>query len=196
MLTFDSEKNEQDMKTYNVTTETLTDLKRGDHKAFDVVFLSYFDKVKRFIAGLVRSEDDAEDLAQDVFAKLWTERETIDIQSSFKSFLYVMSRNAAYNYLKHKLVQANYANEYVQREEMDTPEELVFAKEIELLIEMALCRMPEKRSEIYRLSRNKGLSTDEIAARLNISRKTVENNLTLALKEIRKIILLSIVFFI
>ncbi|MDR2809080.1 MAG: RNA polymerase sigma-70 factor [Tannerellaceae bacterium] len=184
------------MKTYNVTTESLEDLKRGDHKAFDVVFLSYFDKVKHFIAGLVRSENDAEDLAQDVFAKLWTARETIDTQSSFHSFLYVMSRNAAYNYLKHKLVQTNYANECVLREETDTPEELVFAKEMELLIEMTLCNMPEKRSEIYRLSRNKGLSNDEIAARLNVSRKTVENNLTLALREIRKVILLSIVFFI
>ncbi|MDR2776176.1 MAG: RNA polymerase sigma-70 factor [Tannerella sp.] len=186
-------------KYYNVTAETLEDLKSGDHKAFDMVFLSYFDKVKRFIAGLIRSEDDAEDLAQDVFAKLWTERENIDTHSSFNAFLYTISRNATYNYLKHKLVQTNYVSEYVQREEeadADTPEKLFFAKEIELLIEMALCRMPEKRSEIYRLSRNKGLSNDEIAARLNISRKTVENNLTLALKEIRKIILLAIVFFI
>jgi RNA polymerase sigma-70 factor (ECF subfamily) len=184
------------VKTYNVTDETLEDLKRGDHKAFEAVFLFYFDKVKRFMAGLVRSEDDAEDLAQDVFAKLWTVRETINTQSSFNAFLYTMSRNTAYNYLKHKLVQTDYANEYIQREETDTPDELMFAKEMELLIEMALCRMPEKRSEIYRLSRNEGLSNDEIAARLNISRKTVENNLTLALREIRKIILLSIVFFI
>ncbi|MDR0700323.1 MAG: RNA polymerase sigma-70 factor [Tannerella sp.] len=180
----------------NVTSETLRELKKGDHKAFEAVFLSYFDKVKRFIAGLVRSEDDAEDLAQDVFAKLWTERETINTQFSFNAFLYTMSRNAAYNYLKHKLVQTNYVNEYIQREETDTPEELMFAKEIDLLIEMALCRMTEKKREIYRMSRNEGLSNDEIAARLNISRKTVENNLTMVLREIRKIILLSTVFFI
>ncbi|MDR0743347.1 MAG: RNA polymerase sigma-70 factor, partial [Tannerella sp.] len=69
----------------NVTSETLRELKEGNHKAFEAVFLSYFDKVKRFIAGLVRSEDDAEDLAQDVFAKLWTERETINTQFSFNA---------------------------------------------------------------------------------------------------------------
>jgi RNA polymerase sigma-70 factor (ECF subfamily) len=184
------------MKTHHVTTETLEDLKRGNPEAFDTVFLSYFDKVRRFIAALVRSEEDAEDLAQDVFARLWTGREAIDTQSSFQSFLYTMSRNTAYNYLKHKLVETKYANGYLPREEVDTPEQLAFAKEIELLTEMALCRMPEKRSEIYRLSRHAGLSNDEIAARLNLSRKTVENNLSLALKEIRKIILLSAVFFI
>jgi RNA polymerase sigma-70 factor (ECF subfamily) len=151
---------------------------------------------KRFIAGLVRSENDAEDLAQDIFAKLWTEHESLDTNLSFNSFLYTMARNAAFNHLKHKLVQENYLNEYVQQVETDTPEELVFAKEIELLVEMALCRMPEKRSEIYRLSRNKGLSNDEIASMLGISRKTVENNLTLVLNEIRRIISLAIILFI
>ncbi|MDR0732543.1 MAG: RNA polymerase sigma-70 factor [Dysgonamonadaceae bacterium] len=170
----------------NVTIETLEGLKRGEHRAFEAVFLCYFDKVKRFIAGLIRSEDDAEDLAQDVFAKLWTNRETIDTGFSFGAFLFTMSRNTAFNYLKHKLVHVNYMNEYTQREETDTPEELVFAKETELLIEMTLSRMPEKRSEIYRLSRLKGLSNGEIAALLNISQKTVENNLSMAIGEIRK----------
>jgi RNA polymerase sigma-70 factor (ECF subfamily) len=177
-----------------VTSETLKDLKKGDRKAFEAVFLSYFDRVKRFIAGLVRYEEDAEDLAQDIFAKIWTGRETLDTNLSFHSLLYVMARNAAFNYLKHKLVQINYAEEYIQPEEADTPEKQMFAKEIALLTEMALNRMPEKRREIYRLSRNQGLSNDEIANRLNVSKKTVENNLSMALCEIRKIISLAVIF--
>jgi RNA polymerase sigma-70 factor (ECF subfamily) len=151
--------------------------------------------VKRFITGLIRSEDDAEDLAQDIFAKIWIERETLNTNLSFNAFLYTMARNAAFNYLKHKQIQTNYANEYIPPNETDTPEELMFAKEIELLIEMTLCRMPKKRSEIYRLSRNRGLSNDEIALRLNISKKTVENNLSLALNEIRRIISFTVIFF-
>jgi RNA polymerase sigma-70 factor (ECF subfamily) len=180
----------------NITESTIQALRDGEHPAFEAVFLACFDRVKRFIAGLVRSEDDAEDLAQDIFAKLWEKRASLDTKRSFDSLLYAMARNAAFNYLKHKLVHAAYANEYIRQEETDTPEELTFAKEIELLVEMTLCRMPEKRSEIYRLSRNKGLSNDEIALQLNISKKTVENNLSLALAEIRKIISLAVIFFI
>jgi RNA polymerase sigma-70 factor (ECF subfamily) len=179
-----------------ITNEVLEDLKKGEHKAFEAAFMSYFDKVKRFIAGLIRSDEDAEDLAQDVFAKIWTERDALDTNLSFQSFLYTMARNAAFNYLKRQSVRTTYANEYVQPEETDTPEEAVFAKEIELLIEMALRRMPEKRSRIYRLSRQQGLSNDEIAKRLTISKKTVENNLSMALNEIRKIISLAVMLFI
>jgi RNA polymerase sigma-70 factor (ECF subfamily) len=182
------------VKNYHVTGKTLEDFKKGDHKAFETVFLSYFGKVKRFIAELIRSEEDAEDLAQDIFAKIWTEREALDTNLSFNAFLYTLARNAAFNYLKHKSVQTNYANEYIRLDETDTPEEVLFAKETELLIEMMLGRMPEKRQEIYRLSRRQGLSNDEIANRLNVSRKTVENNLSMALNEIRRI-LLPVAFF-
>jgi RNA polymerase sigma-70 factor (ECF subfamily) len=180
----------------HITSEILKALKKGEHKAFDTVFIACFEKVKRFIAGLVRSQEDAEDLAQNVFIKLWTERQTLDTKHSFHSFLYTMARNAAYNHIKHQIVHTNYVNEYIPQEEVSTPEELVFAKEIELLTEMALHRMPEKRSKIYRLSRSEGLSNDEIATRLKISRKTVENNLSMALAEIRRIIRLSVIFFI
>ncbi|MDR2425058.1 MAG: hypothetical protein LBD59_10110, partial [Prevotellaceae bacterium] len=65
-------------KHTTVTNEVLEDLKKGKHKAFEAVYMSCFDKVKRFITGLIRSEDDAEDLAQDIFAKIWIERETLN----------------------------------------------------------------------------------------------------------------------
>jgi RNA polymerase sigma-70 factor (ECF subfamily) len=99
-----------------------------------------------------------------------------------------VARNAAFNHIKHKLVQETYLNDCNQEVETDTPEEIAFAKDMELLVEMALGHVPKKRSEVYRLSRSNGLANDEIAGLLGISRKTVENNLTLALKAIRKII--------
>ena len=172
-----------------VTLKTIDALKSGEYEAFKTIYLTYFEKVKWFINGHIRSEKDAEDLSQDVFAKIWTIRETIDTKLSFQSFLFTMSRNVIYNYLKHKLIHTNYVNDFILRQKNDTPEELVFAKEIELLVEMKLSRMPEKRRNIYRLSRQKGLSNNEIAILLNISRKTVENNLSLAISELRKTIL-------
>jgi len=175
----------------NIAANTLVDLQKGESKAFETVYKAYFDKVKRFITSITRSPDDAEDMAQDIFLKLWTERETLNMEMSFNSFLFTVARNAAFNFLKHKLVEESYINEYCREIDTDTPEEHAFAGDIELLVEMALERMPAKRSEVYRLSRQTGLENDEIALQLGISRHTVENNLSLALKEIRRMLLIS-----
>lgn len=83
----------------NITT--IEALQHGDHQAFEKVFLGYFDKVKYFLNGLLRSEADAEELAQDIFVNLWQNREAIDPQKSFNTYLYTIARNTALNYLKH-----------------------------------------------------------------------------------------------
>lgn len=177
-----------------ITKEVLLSLQDGDHKAFEMVFVAYFDKVKYFVERIIRSEDEAEELAQDIFVKLWVNRKAIDIQKSFSGFLFTMAHNASFNYLKHKDVQNNYLSTNDLSEEVDSTEEMMYAKEIALLIEMTVNRMPAQRKNIFQLSRNEGLSNDEIASRLHISKKTVENQLSLALKELRKVITLFIVF--
>ena len=177
-----------------ITKEVLLSLQNGDHKAFEVVFVAYFDKVKYFVERIIRSEDEAEELAQDLFMKLWINHKAIDVQKSFSGFLFTMAHNASFNYLKHKEVQNNYLNTTGYLEETASTEEMIYAKEIALLIEMTVNKMPEQRKKIFQLSRNEGLSNDEIANRLNISKKTVENQLSLALKDLRKVITFFIVF--
>lgn len=81
-------------------------------------------------------------------------------------------------------------------EEADCSDEILFAKEISLLVEMTVCRMPSQRSRIYRMSRNEGIPNDEIAGKLGISKKTVENQLSLALQEIRRVISAFLLLFI
>lgn len=178
--------------------DTLTALKEGDVKAFDCIFVSYFGKVRCFINGLLKSEADAEDLAQDIFIKLWTNRGLLDPQKSVNALLYTMARNAAFNFLKHKLVLDNYTSDNSRIDTTllpDTPEEILYAKEIELLIEMTVCRMPEQRRRIYRLSRNEAIPNEEIALQLHVTKKTVENQLSLALQDIRKVISCFLLFF-
>lgn len=177
-----------------ITKEVLLSLQNGDHKAFEMAFVAYFDKVKYFVERIIRSEDEAEELAQDIFVKLWVNRKGIDIQKSFSGFLFTMAHNASFNYLKHKDVQNNYLSINGLSEEVDSTEEMMYAKEIALLIEMTVNRMPAQRKNIFQLSRNEGLSNDEIASRLHISKKTVENQLSLALRELRKVITFFIVF--
>ena len=177
---------------------TIEALQNGDHKAFEEVFLTYFDKVKYLLTGLLRSESDAEELAQDIFVKLWINRQSIDPGKAFTTYIYTIARNTALNYLKHKLVEENFRNSFndLDVEEADSSDEILFAKEISLLVEMTVCRMPVQRRKIYQMSREKGISNNEIAEELGISKKTVENQISLALQEIKRVISAFLIFFV
>jgi hypothetical protein len=177
---------------------TIEALQNGDHKAFEEVFLTYFDKVKYLLTGLLRSESDAEELAQDIFVKLWINRQSIDPSKAFSTYIYTIARNTALNYLKHKLVEENFRNSLndLDVEEADSSDGILFAKEISLLVEMTVCRMPIQRRKIYQMSREKGISNNEIAEKLGISKKTVENQISLALQEIKRVISAFLIFFV
>lgn len=177
---------------------TIEALQNGDHKAFEEVFLTYFDKVKYLLTGLLRSESDAEELAQDIFVKLWINRQSIDPSKAFNAYIYTITRNTAFNYLKHKLVEENFQNSLndFDVEETDSSDEILFAKEISLLVEMTVCWMPVQRRKIYQMSREKGISNNEIAEELGISKKTVENQISLALREIKRVISAFLIFFV
>lgn len=177
-------------------TTRLKALREGDEKAFEKIYLNYYKKTLYFITGLVKSEDDAKELTQEVFIKLWTSRETLDPERSVHSYMYTIARNAAFNFLKHKLVEINYISEYAaQNIETETSDEILFAKEMALLIEMSVGKMPAQRRKIYQMSRKEGLSNEEIATRLQISKKTVENQLSLALRELKRVIAGMILLF-
>ena len=164
-------------------------IKGSDEKTFELVFVTYFNKVKYFIYGLIKSEEDAEELAQDIFVKLWINKESIDFDKNLNAYLHTIARNTTINYLKKKFTHETYVNEQLHQEVVkESVEESYYAQETDLLIKMAVSQMPERRKEIFDLSRGKGLSNDDIAEKLGISKKTVENQLSLALNEIRKII--------
>lgn len=175
--------------------ETFEYLQKGDQKSFEQLFVAYYGKMKSFIQAIIKSEADAEDITQDLFAKLWTTRQKIDPQKSLNAYMYTAARNAAFNYLKHKTVSDSYIAKHIFQDVDVTPEDLMYAREIELLMEIAVSQMPEQQKKIYRMSRNGGLENDEIAKQLGISKKTVENQLSLALKELRKIIAAFALFF-
>lgn len=164
----------------------------GSHAAFRELFMRYHPKVYCFILGLVKSEGDAEDLAQEVFLKLWTHRSRFTEVRSFGSYLYVLSKHTAFNYMESRkmcLEDLEKAAE-VSGERNETPYEDLVASDLRLLVDMIVESMPAQRKAIYRMSRNEGLSNMEISERLRLSKKTVENHLNLALKELRNAVLI------
>ena len=150
-----------------IDTKTLKALQQGSHKAFEEVFITYYGKTKAFIYGYIKSGPDAEELTEDLFVNLWINRHSIDISKSFDSFLHTVARNSAINFLKHKYVEDTYLNNIQKQECSSTSEEDLITKELGLLIDDTVEKMPEQRKKIYILSRNEGLSNEEIATQLN-----------------------------
>ena len=111
---------------------------------------------------------------------------------SFDAYLYRMAKNAALNHLRHEQVVNSFPT---VSQKATTPEDLLDAKETDILIRMAIERMPDQRQKIYVMSRTGGIKNGKIAEILGLSEKTVNNQLSLALKEIRSILAFGIIFF-
>ena len=179
----------------DVSKKTLEAMRSGDHDAYREIYIHYIDSVTDFLKMLTKSPEDAEEIAQDVFVSLWEKRDKIDPSKNIRGYIYTYARNAVLNYFKHKKVEDKYmrfAANAVQRYE--TSDDIVIARETELLIMIAVERMPAQRRRVFQMSRFEGLSNDEIAMRLNISKNTVENHITTAVKDIRRVLATLVLF--
>lgn len=181
----------------NITAEVLTALRDGDHDAFRKVYLHYVTPIKDFLTILTRSEEEAEEITQDVFVNVWEKREKIDPRKSIKGYLYTIARNSALNLFEQRKVRSKYADSPLSKpDDYYASDEILIADETQLLIEIAVSRMPEQRRKIFELSRKEGLKSTEIAEKLALSRHTVDNHLAAAKKDIRELIALFLLLFI
>ena len=166
--------------------ECLMKIADNDSSAFNILFRHYYPKTVIFLSSIVHDENAAEDLAQDIFLKIWTSRTILPTIRNFGSWLYIMARNTALMQLRKKRPSISIEdleiiiNEFVEEHCGETMTRETIHKAVE--------NMPPRRKEIYILSREQGLSNEEIAKKLHIEKKTVENHLNLALKEIRNIL--------
>ena len=156
------------------------------------MLLYYYPKVVAFIREIVKDTKAAEDTAQDIFAKSWLIRLSRSGIHNCGSYLYVVSRNAALHYLKKSCPS-------VRIDEIDfivdsSIDEKIQADEKESAIRKAVSEMSDRRREVFIKSRWEGKSNEEIAQEMRITKKTVENTLDAALKEIRKDLSVIIVF--
>lgn len=166
-------------------------LGRGDHDAFDILFTEYHPKVIYFLYDFIKDQEQARDMAQEIFFKVWTNREYISKVDSFKGYLFRMARNMIYDHYDHNLIKEKYHHQQQKEEKYmysDVVEEEFYAKELSLLIDLVVELMPKQRKLVFQLSRNAGLSNDEIAERLSISKRTVESHIRNALQDLRKVV--------
>ena len=150
--------------------------------------MSYFPKVKYFIFGFVKSSAIAEELSQDVFMKIWENFDKIIFIECRDAYIYRIARNIALDHITQRNKEKESYGNNLKLSENNSIEEEIDAKELQLLIELTVNSIPPQRKKVYKLSRIEGISNDNIAKKLNISKKTVENHLNIALNKIRKTI--------
>lgn len=135
--------------------------------------------------GYLKDQDATEEAVQQVFFNVWDRKESIHITSSFKAYLYQAVRNHCLNALKHEQVKANAHGELLRDEEPGEENNLE-AIELKERIDQAIAELPTERQKIFRMSRFEELKYKEIAEKLHISVKTVENQMGKALKYLRE----------
>ncbi len=161
----------------------LNKIRGGDESAFKYLFETYFTPLCRFMNVYIVERTIVEESVLDVFLYVWENRKTLQIQLSFKAYLFQSARNKALNILRQEKINI-YLNE-IDTDIIETDTIALEQDELYQLIQEAVFALPDKCKEIFQLSRNENLSNQEIAEKLGISVKTVEAQITKSLKRIK-----------
>lgn len=170
-----------------ISQNIIEELTEGNQEAFRKIFKATYPQVRAFSKGLTKNDADADDIAQQVFIKLWTKRAILANVKNFDTYLYTITKNTVLNHMaSQKAFMVDISDVRNLSTENTSPLEQIEASDLQLLIDMVVEGMPPQRQTIYRMSREEGLNNDQIAEKLGLQKKTVENHLHLALGDIRK----------
>ena len=152
----------------------------------NALFYRFQPMLVAFANRYLRSEEEAREAVQDVFLGVWNNREHLQLDESLRSYLFTATRNKALNYLEKRKIEAVPLDAvHLQQSSGPGVEEQLQAEETKAVIFDEVSRLPERCREVFLLSRSEGLSYREIAGRLALSEKTVENQISIALKRLR-----------
>ena len=163
-------------------------LKNGEEAAFRQLYARFQPPLLAFAARFVPDPDSAAELVQDTFVKVWTNRQTLNPDGALSAYLYKITRNALLNHLRQRASEGALRREWARLRSpaVPSPEVALHTAQLASLVETVVSGLPPQRQRIYRLSREEGLSYDEIAAQLNLSRSTVRGQLVQALLALRQ----------
>jgi RNA polymerase sigma-70 factor (family 1) len=162
-------------------------IKEGNAQAFEKIFREYFKSLHAYAYTFMKDDEQAEEVVQNVFCRIWEKRDQLKTDGSLKAYLYRSVHNESLNYLKHQKTRAVFQVHYSNSEEQGGNEasEKVMVAELDVHIQKALSELPLQCRTIFQLSRFENLKYKQIAAQLNLSVKTVENQMGKALKVLR-----------
>ena len=165
-------------------------VKKGNAKAFETLFLLYKNKVYNFVCGSTYDKNVSEDITQNVFLAVWEHRESIEPDNNFDAFIFKIARNMVYRHTEKKILAYRFSQKYTTENSdiIQSTEEDIDSK---LLLDTLMAfvdKLPEKSKEIFLLRQIEGLSIKEIALKLEITPKTVENQIYRSVLSLKKIL--------
>ena len=169
----------------NGDPELLQKIRQGNEESFAKAFDHFYPSLCYYANKFIHDLDESRSLVQQVFVDLWIKRNKLIIHQSLKSYLFKSVQNSALDYLKHKLVETKYLTEN-QPEVASFDHDLIEEAELNAQINAAIGELPEKCREIFLLCRFEELQYTQIAQQLGISVKTVEMQMGIAMKKLRR----------
>jgi RNA polymerase sigma-70 factor, ECF subfamily len=166
--------------------QIIQDIRDGREEPFRSVFNDYYESLCRYAFTILRDMDDAEDVVQALFLKIWEKRQNLTITNTIKSYLYKAVYHQCMNQFEHRAVREKYQerSSFERSSEVQFPE--VFPNELEESIAAAINSLPKQCRTIFMLSRYQEMKYSEIAKHLDISVNTIENQISKALRILRE----------
>lgn len=175
-----------------VELELVSKLQNGDIEAFDELFSKYGNRLFAFALSYLKSKEESEELVQDVFLKIWENRKGLKKESSFKSYLFTVAYHNMCRLFRKKQIHQKFLDSGMIAKNSTTSLEDQIEYRIALeQIDELIRKLPEKQRVIFIKSRREGMSTQEIAQEMNLAPGTVDNQISAALKFLRKHISVS-----
>lgn len=167
-------------------------LQQGDKVAYETLFRLYYDKLIHIAKTYLVRREDAEEIVQDVFLKLWEQKGSLAKIANINAYLFTLVKRECLNHLRHDRIKQEYADKALYRKSTiqygflkDEAASLLLENELEQRIMESLELLPEKCKKVFMKSRMEGLKHKEIAEELGISHKTVDNHIAKALSHLR-----------
>ncbi len=160
----------------------------GEKNAYQELFERYAPRIYQFSLSYLKNSADSEELVQDVFLKIWEKRETLDHSKNIKAFIFKVAVNTIYDFIRHKNIEnafSDFARANFETNSNNTWHTVIF-DEMQENLQKLLAQLPEQQQKIFQLSKEEGLSSEEIAAKLNLSKRTVENHLYRAISFLKE----------
>lgn len=164
----------------------LAALRKGDEAAFKILYERYWPEVYTMIYRRLGDEEAAKDIVQNIFVNLWTSRKEIVIENSLAPYLNRAARNKAISFYKKNTATLTRDTIFQDSQVQHSPESTLDAKELEMVINDEIAKMPDTMRKTFVLSRHENKSIREIATELSLSEQTIKNNISQALDRLRK----------
>ncbi len=174
----------------SASDDTLAErIRSGDESAFESLIAKHYSSLLHYVIGRVNSADDAEDILQEIFVRLWRRREEIQLHSEFRAYLFTAARNQLLNHQRSERRKQFVQHTIAQTSMFEIPEDIISSEVDQTALvqslQIAIAALPDRAREVWELHRNHNLTYPEIAATLGLSINTVKSHMARAMAGIR-----------